>query len=210
MSKLIYLCRHGETEWSRSGQHTSHTDLALIEEGRQQALALKERIADVQFSNVLSSPLRRASETCELTGLASQAQFDPDLVEWNYGDYEGLTTAQIHERDPSWTVFTHPSPGGELIETVTARADRIIERLLGMEGDTALFSHGHFLRVLGARWMELPAAKAAHLALAPAALSMLGFVRNQRGLILWNESAFQLNFTGTQNETNQTTTIKSA
>jgi broad specificity phosphatase PhoE len=148
----IYLIRHGETEWSRSGRHTGITDLPLTEHGREQALLLTQELAARNFKRVLTSPLRRARETCELAGLAGRAQIDPDLMEWNYGDYEGLTSDQIHAHRPAWTIFDDGAPGGETPEQVGARVDRVIARVRAVGSDAALFAHGHVLRA-GAQFL---------------------------------------------------------
>jgi len=185
----VALVRHGETEWSASGRHTSVTDVDLTEAGVAAARALGERLAGRRFALVLTSPRTRARVTCELAGYAAQAQIDDDLVEWDYGDYEGLTTPQIRESVPGWTVWTHDSPGGETAAQVGARADRVIERATQADGDVALFAHGHFLRVLGARWIGLAPESGALLGLDTAALCELGFERENRVIWLWNDTS---------------------
>jgi broad specificity phosphatase PhoE len=185
----VALVRHGETEWSASGRHTSVTDVELTEGGVTAAKALGERLAGRRFALVLSSPRTRARVTCELSGYGGQAQVDDDLVEWDYGDYEGLTTPQIRESVPGWTVWTHDSPGGETAAEVGARADRVIERATQAGGDVALFAHGHFLRVLGARWIGLEPEGGALLGLDTAALCELGFERENRVIWLWNDTS---------------------
>jgi broad specificity phosphatase PhoE len=182
----VFLARHGETEWSASMKHTSFTDVPLTEAGRRHAASLRERLAGVAFALVLVSPMARARETCELAGLAGNAIVEPDLVEWNYGEYEGLTTPQIRERDPDWSVWTHPTPGGETAAEVTARVDRVIARTLAASGHVALFAHGHTLRVLGARWIGLDAAYGGRLALSTGAVCELGFERERRAVLRWN------------------------
>src|SRR5205823_7817739 len=162
--------RHGETEWSAGGRHTSVTDVELTEAGRRAAEALGARLAGRRFALVLTSPRTRARVTCELAGYADQAQIDGDLVEWDYGGYEGLTTPQIRESVPGWTVWTHDTPGGETPAEVGARADRVLERAAQADGDVALFAHGHMLRVIGARWIGLEPQGGALLALDTAAL----------------------------------------
>jgi probable phosphoglycerate mutase len=185
----IVLARHGETEWSASGRHTSVTDVELTDNGRRAARALGERLAGRRFALVLTSPRTRARVTCELAGYGDQAEVDPDLVEWDYGEYEGLTTPQIRESVPGWTVWTHASPGGETAAQVGARADRVIARALAADGDVAVFAHGHFLRVLGARWLELEPERGASLGLDTASLCELGFERENRVLWLWNDTS---------------------
>jgi probable phosphoglycerate mutase len=180
------LVRHGETEWSASGRHTSFTELALTPSGEDQARALRSRLADVRFALVLTSPRRRARDTCELAGLSAHAQVDDDLAEWDYGNYEGLTRDQIRTQDPDWTIFTAGAPGGESPGEVAARADRVLARVRAADGLVALFSHGHFLRVLGARWIEQPAGAGAWLGLDPATVSCLGREHEQPVLRAWN------------------------
>ncbi|MFI5046109.1 MAG: histidine phosphatase family protein [Acidimicrobiia bacterium] len=182
----IVLARHGETEWSASGRHTSFTDVALTARGREQAAALRGRLARWSFAAVLTSPRRRARDTCELAGVGAQAEVDDDLAEWDYGEYEGRTTPEIHEQDPGWTIFTGNPPGGETAAQVGARADRVLSRAAAVDGPVALFSHGHFLRVLGARWVALDAADGRLLGLDTATLSVLGHERDQRVLRMWN------------------------
>ncbi|HEY7077433.1 MAG TPA: histidine phosphatase family protein [Solirubrobacteraceae bacterium] len=185
----IALVRHGETEWSASGRHTSFTDVELTEAGVAAARALGERLAGRDFALVESSPRTRARVTCELAGYGARAQIDDDLVEWDYGEYEGLTTPEIRESVPGWTVWTHDSPGGETAAQVGARADRVLERAAAADGDVALFAHGHFLRVLGARWIGLEPDGGAVLGLDTAALCELGFERERRVIWLWNDTS---------------------
>jgi probable phosphoglycerate mutase len=182
----IVLVRHGQTEWSASGQHTSRTDLPLLESGRAQAAALAPKLADHPWKLVLSSPLRRARETCELAGLGEKVVLDDDLREWNYGEYEGLTTQQIHEHRPDWNLWRDGCPGGETADQVAARADRVLKRLREADGDCAVFAHGHILRVVGARWIEQPVSFGARIALSAGSLSTLGFERETQVLRLWN------------------------
>lgn len=179
--------RHGETEWSLSGQHTSRTDLPLVEVGRERALALGPRLASWDFALVLTSPLRRARETCELAGFADRAEIDEDLREWDYGEYEGLTTPQIRETRPDWILWRDGCPGGEQPDEVGARADRILERARGAGGDVLAFAHGHIFRVIAARWIELPAAGGARLALSAGTVCALGYERETQVIRLWNE-----------------------
>ena len=171
----LWLIRHGETEWSRSGRHTSRTDLALTPRGEKQAVALREVLAGLSPALVLCSPRRRAVDTAELAGLSVDA-IDDDLAEWDYGEYEGLTTAQIRERVPGWSLWTHPVPGGETPAQVSARADRVLRRTLHYldDGPVVLIAHGHISRVIGARWIGLSAADGQRLALGTAAPSVLG------------------------------------
>ena len=180
----VLLLRHGETEWSASGRHTGRTDVDLTDRGRRQARALGAAIRGRRFALVLSSPLRRATETCRLAGLAGVE--DGDLREWDYGDYEGRTTPEIRGEVPGWTVWDGPLPGGEHLEEVAARADRVVERLIAVHGDVALVSHGHFLRVLAARWLELPALEGRRFALDTATLCILGVERETRVVLRWN------------------------
>lgn len=185
----ILLARHGETEWSTAGRHTGRTDIPLTDEGRHQARRLGERLREHAFARVLTSPLQRALETCELARLTGDAEVRPDLVEWDYGDYEGLTTAKIRETVESWTVWTHPVPGGETAAAVGARMDRVVDDLTGFEADAAVFAHGHVLRVLAARWIGLGAEYGAVLALSTATVSVLGYERERRVVRLWNDAA---------------------
>src|SRR5262249_5492088 len=154
----VYLARHGETAWTISGQHTGLTDIPLTERGERNARRLGERLRGLSFAHVLTSPLQRAARTCELAGFGAVARVDPDLGEWNYGQFEGLTTAEIRKKRPDWDLFRDGCPGGESVADVGARADRVIARLRALEGDVLLFSSGHFLRVLGARWLGVPPA----------------------------------------------------
>jgi len=182
----VWLARHGETEWSRSGRHTSRTDLPLTGEGEAEGRRLAPILASVAFDLVLASPRRRAAETAVLAG-HPEAEPDPDLGEWDYGEYEGLATAAIREAEPGWTVWTHPSPGGETADAVAARADRVIARILaGARTRALVVSHGHLLRVLAARWLEEPATFGARLLLGTATLSVLGWERETRAISLWN------------------------
>ena len=181
--------RHGETEWSLSGQHTSRTDIPLIEEGRGRALELGRRLGERRFALVLSSPLQRAYETARLAGLADDVEVIDDLVELGYGEYEGRTTPEIREERPGWNLWTDGSPGGEELADASARADRVIERALATDGDVVMFGHGHILRILGARWAGLPPESAAVLALSTAALCILGFERERRVIWLWNDTS---------------------
>lgn len=182
----LYVIRHGETEWSLSGRHTGRTDLPLLPEGEQQARATGELLAGQTFALVLTSPLQRARRTCELVGYADQAVVDDDLMEWDYGDHEGITSAQIRQHDPGWTVWTGAIPNGETIDQVAARADRVIARAHAADGDTIVFSHGHFLRVLTARWCELNPVEGRRFVLETATLSQLGWEHEYPGVQRWN------------------------
>jgi broad specificity phosphatase PhoE len=186
MARLV-LIRHGETEWSASGKHTSVTDVPLLESGRRDAGRLGERLAGRDFALVLTSPRARARETAALAGL--EAEVDEDLVEFDYGSYEGRTTPEIREERPGWSVWADGAPGGETAEQVGARADRAIERALAAGGDVAVLAHGHFLRVLAARWIALPAVYGGHLALDTGSVSELGFERERRAIWLWNDTS---------------------
>jgi probable phosphoglycerate mutase len=182
----IVLIRHGETEWSASGRHTSRTDVPLTDEGREAARRLGERLAGRRFALVLTSPRARARDTCAEAGFGDVAQVTDDLAEWDYGGYEGLTTPEIRVDRPGWLLWDDGVPGGETAAQVTARADRVIERALAAGGDVALFAHGHILRVVGARWLGLPAQRGGSLALDTATLSELGFEHENRVLRRWN------------------------
>jgi broad specificity phosphatase PhoE len=183
----VLLIRHGETEWSRSGQHTSRTDLPLLEDGRRGAEALGGRLGGRSFSLVLSSPMTRALETARLVGL--DPEITDDLCELGYGDYEGLTTPQIRTERPGWDLWSDGSPGGEELADASDRVDRVIARAERADGDVALFGHGHILRILGARWLGLPAQAAASLALSTASLCDLGYERERRVIWLWNDTS---------------------
>ena len=190
-SMLSQLClvRHGETAWSLSGQHTGRTDIPLTEKGEQDARKLAERLSTVKFSHVFTSPLQRARRTCVLAGLGEVAEIEPDLVEWDYGDYEGQRPADIREARPGWNVFRDGCPGGESPAQVSERADRVIARLRTLEGDIAIFSHGHFGRVLAARWIGLEIRQAQNLLLSTASVSILGYEHNLAevpAIVLWN------------------------
>jgi probable phosphoglycerate mutase len=185
----IYLARHGETAWTISGQHTGVTDIPLTERGERNARSLGERLKGLRFTRVLTSPLQRARRTCELAGFAAQAEVDPELVEWNYGEYEGRRTADIRKERPDWDLFRDGCPGGETPAAVGARADRVVARLRGAGGDVLVFGHSHFLRVLGARWLGLSAGDARYFLLTTASLSILGYEHNLKEpvLRLWND-----------------------
>jgi probable phosphoglycerate mutase len=182
----LYAIRHGETAWSLSGQHTGTTDIPLTERGRRLAEALRPVLAAHAFAGVLVSPLGRARETCTLAGLGAGAMVDPDLREWNYGEYEGLTPAEIHKARPSWMIFRDGAPGGETPEDVGARVDRVIGRARGIAGDVAVFAHGHVLRVLAARWIELPPQAGRHFLLDTGTLCILGHYHGEPAVKTWN------------------------
>jgi len=187
---VIHLARHGDTAWTVSGQHTGRTDLPLTERGERNARALGERLRGRKFTRVFTSPLQRAVRTCELAGFSGAAEEDPDLVEWDYGEYEGRRTAEIHAERPGWLLFRDGCPGGEAPDEVGARADRVIARLRAVGGDVLLFSSGHFLRVLTARWLGLDVAAGAYFVLGTASLSTLGYEhdRTEPAIRLWNDT----------------------
>jgi broad specificity phosphatase PhoE len=185
MATSLWLMRHGETAWSLSGQHTSSTDLPLTGEGERRAEAVGKMLAGKKFAAVYSSPMKRARETCRIAGYSPI--LTDDLREWNYGSYEGLTTAQIHETAPDWTIWTGTPPGGETIEQVAARARRVIRA--APEGDVALFGHGHMLRVLAACWLEVEPAMGRCFALSTGSISVLGHERETRVILSWNITA---------------------
>jgi broad specificity phosphatase PhoE len=182
----VYLIRHGETEWSLSTQHTGITDIPLTENGRKVAKLLEPVLAKETFALVLTSPLERARETCELAGLGERAEIDSDLMEWNYGQYEGLTPKQIRAQAPEWMLFNDGCPDGESPEQVGARVDRVIARVRAVEGHVALFAHGHIFRVFAARWLGLPATAGCHFLLDTATLNILGYYRGIPAVKRWN------------------------
>jgi len=186
----IYMVRHGETAWSRSGQHTGRTDLELTEKGVAAAHALRLRLAAMPIDHVFVSPLLRARQTCELAGFGDRAKTDSDLLEWDYGEYEGRRTEEILLERPGWELFRDGTPGGESPADVTRRADRIVERMLSLDRPVILFSSGHILRALAARWLECPIAIAAKLQLSTASVSCLGYGHNlaDRALHIWNDT----------------------
>jgi len=185
-TQLVYLVRHGETEWSLSGQHTGTTDIPLTENGRKVARLLEPVLAKESFALVLTSPLERARKTCELAGLGDRAEIDPDLMEWNYGAYEGLTPQQIQAQAPGWMLFSDGCPGGESPEQISARVDRLIARVRAVEGHVALFAHGHIFRVFAARWLGFPATAGCHFLLETATLNVLSYYRNIPAVKHWN------------------------
>ncbi len=187
---VVYLARHGETAWTISRQHTGVTDLPLTAQGDAEAVRLGERLEGLRFTAVLTSPLRRAVRTCELAGFGSMAEVEPDLMEWNYGTYEGRTSADIHAERPDWQLFRDGCPGGESPDQIGARADRVVRRVRAIEGDVLLFSSGHFLRVFAARWLGLPPGAGKYFVLGTASLSAVGYEHDRLdpAIRLWNET----------------------
>jgi broad specificity phosphatase PhoE len=186
MAGNLWLIRHGETVWSLSGAHTGRTDLPLTSKGEEEARSLAPRLAGHEFALVLTSPLQRARMTCELAGFGARAQVDPNLLEWNYGDYEGRSSADIQRDRPGWSLFRDGVPNGETVDQVGVRAEAVIHRALQAGGDVALFAHGHILRILNARWLGLPAADARLFALGTAGISVLGYEHVTRVIVHWN------------------------
>jgi probable phosphoglycerate mutase len=186
---IVYLARHGETAWTLSGQHTGVTDLPLTERGERNARRLEERLRGVTFAKVFTSPLQRATRTCELAGFGAVAEIDRDLLEWNYGEYEGRLTADIHKERPQWQLFRDGCPGGETPNEVGTRADRAVKRVRAAEGNVLVFSSAHFLRVFAARWLGLDAAFGRYFVLSTASLSALGYEHNlsQPVIRLWDD-----------------------
>jgi broad specificity phosphatase PhoE len=187
---LIYLARHGETTWSLTGQHTGLTDLALTELGERNAQRLGGRLSGIVFERVFTSPLRRARRTCELAGFGAVAEIDPNLLEWNYGDYEGRRSVEIHAERPDWQLFRDGAPGGESPQQVAERADRVVDRLRAVSGNVLIFSSGHFLRVLAGSWIGIEPYEARSLMLSTGSLSVLGYEHNleQPVIKLWNDT----------------------
>jgi probable phosphoglycerate mutase len=188
---LVHLARHGETAWSLSGQHTGRTDLPLTERGERNARRLGERLRGLRFAGVFTSPLQRAARTCELAGFGDAAETDPDLVEWDYGRYEGRTGAEIRAERPEWLLFRDGCPGGESPAQVGARADRVVARVRALPGDVLIFSSGHFLRTLAARWLGLEPAAGRLFLLGTASLSTLGYDHgaSEPAIRLWNDAS---------------------
>ena len=186
----VHLVRHGETAWTLSRQHTGLTDIPLTENGERVAIRLGKLLRGKSFAQIITSPLQRAKRTCELAGFGEMAAVDPDLVEWNYGEYEGITTAEIRKRRPEWQLFRDGCPGGESVVDVGTRADRVIGRLRDLDADALLFSSGHFLRVLAARWLGLEASSGRLLLLSTSTVSILGYEhsRNEPVIRLWNDA----------------------
>jgi len=187
---VVYLARHGETVWSLSGQHTGLTDLPLTDRGERNARRLAERLKGLSFSKVFSSPLQRAMRTCELAGFGGRGEIDRDLLEWNYGEYEGLRTQEIHAKRPDWQLFRDGCPGGESPDQVGERADRVVRRMREIQGNVLIFSSGHILRVLSARWLGLEPAAGKYFLLSTASLSELGYEHklSQSVVQLWNDT----------------------
>jgi probable phosphoglycerate mutase len=183
---VVFLVRHGETEWSLSGQHTGVTDIPLTEKGCRAAQLLEPVLSEMQFALVLASPLQRARKTCELAGFGDRMQIDPDLVEWNYGEYEGLTPEQICRSAPGWMIFSDGCPGGESPEQVGARVDRVIAKVRAVADRVALFAHGHVFRVFAARWIGLPPTHGRHFLLDTSSLNVLAYYRDVPALKRWN------------------------
>jgi len=187
---IVYLARHGETAWSISGQHTGLTDLPLTERGERNARRLGDRLKGLSFAKVLTSPLQRAARTCELAGFGRLAQIEPDLLEWNYGEYEGRRSVEIHAERPNWRLFRDGCPGGETPGEVAARADRVLQQVRSIQGDILIFSSGHFLRVLAARWLGLEPAAGRFFILSTASLSALSYEHtlSEPAIRLWDDS----------------------
>jgi len=187
---LVYLARHGETAWSQTGRHTGHTDLPLTDQGRADARELGQRLRELSFTRVLVSPLIRARETCDVAGLGDRAEIEPDLVEWNYGDYEGKQTAEIRAGRPDWQLFRDGCPGGESVAEISARADRLIVQVRAMNENVILFSSGHISRVITARWLGLDASAGRYFLLSTASLSTLGYEHDlsEPVIRLWNDN----------------------
>jgi len=185
----IYLARHGETAWTISHQHTGRSDIPLTERGERNARSLGERLRGMVFAKVLVSPLQRASRTAELAGFGSVAEIDPDLAEWDYGRYDGLTSTEIHKERPDWSLFRDGCPSGEAVEAVGARADRVVAKLRAIDGQVLVFGHGHFFRVVTARWLGLPPSAGRLYFLSTASLSQLGYEhsRDEPVIRLWND-----------------------
>ncbi|MEM8954996.1 MAG: histidine phosphatase family protein [Verrucomicrobiota bacterium] len=187
---IVYLARHGETEWALDGRHTGKTDLPLTERGERNAASLRDRLRGISFEEVFTSPLKRASRTCELAGFGDVAELDPDLVEWDYGDYEGRRTVDIHQERPDWQLFRDGCPGGEGLADVGIRADRVVARLRNVGGNVLVFSSGHFLRALAARWLGLEVGMGRCFLLSTASLSALSYEHNlsEPAIRLWDDT----------------------
>ncbi|RLA40610.1 MAG: histidine phosphatase family protein [Gammaproteobacteria bacterium] len=186
LKQKVVLIRHGETEWAIAGRHTSYTDLPLTENGRAEAGLLKDALKSWQFKQVFSSPLERARETCKLAGLADGVTLDPDLTEWNYGRFEGLTTVQIQKEKPDWDLFEHGCPEGDSPAMVSDRVDRAIQRIRAIDGDVAVFAHGHLSRVFATRWINLPVQDSHMFVLDTATLNVLGAYHDAPAIVTWN------------------------
>ncbi len=183
----IFLVRHGQTDWTETGQHTSMTDLSLNQQGISDARSLGKGLEGHRFSTVWTSPLSRARTTCELAGLLPHAKIDPELVEWNYGQYEGLTSQEINAVNPNWNLFIHGAPGGESVDAMKQRTSRVVDRLRTIEGDVIVFSHGHFLTALTMTWLEFNLSEGRHFTLNPSSLSILTYKGATPVLLLWND-----------------------
>jgi len=189
--RQIYIVRHGETEWARLGKHTGLTDIPLNEKGETQAVELRKHIQNIKFDHVFSSPLQRAYKTCNICEL--EAKIIDELLEWDYGDYEGMKSEEIHKNDPDWNIFTHGAVNGESVADVKSRVDRLIEKLESLEGNIALFSSGHISRAFASQWLQLPMSVGSRLILSTASLSILSYEHQRRALKLWNDTTFQIN-----------------
>lgn len=189
MMPTIWIVRHGQTEWSVSGKHTGRQNIPLTPDGEGEARKLEERLRPIRFAAVLTSPLERARRTCDLAGFRARAELVPDLMEWNYGDYEGLKSAEIRAKRPGWHLFRDGCPGGEELKDVVARADHVVRRLKTMEGNVLVFSHGHLLRVLAVRWAGIAAETGSRFGLAPASISILGWDAGSGDPVIdhWND-----------------------
>ncbi|NDD58165.1 MAG: histidine phosphatase family protein [Chlamydiae bacterium] len=186
----IYLIRHGETDWTVSGRHTGRTDVALTSNGQEQAKKLGLYLKETGFQKIFCSPSLRAKETCRLAGFIQSAIFDDDLQEWDYGNYEGLTSQEIRKNNPQWTIFSQGAPGGESVADVGQRANRVLGRLRSIPGDIAIFSSGHILRSIAARWLDMPVSFGEKLLLSPASISILGFEKEATAIAQWNQTHF--------------------
>ncbi len=185
----IYIFRHGETQWTKSGRHTGWTDIELSPNGVEEALCLKESLKHIRFDHVFSSPLKRAQETCVLAGYGKQLQIDPALLEWNYGAYEGLTSEEIWKNEPGWSIFIKDPPGGETSKEIAIRVDFLLESLSALGGEIALFTSGHISRAIAARWLNLDVSYGSLFYLATASKSILGFEREKPVILLWNDTS---------------------
>jgi probable phosphoglycerate mutase len=187
----VYIIRHAETDWSLSGRHTGRTEVPLTRQGEEHAIGLGDRLRGKNFIKIFSSPRERAKRTCELTGFGRMMELDDDLQEWDYGDYEGLRTSEIQSKQPGWILFRDGCPNGESLEQVSARADRVVGRLRQLDGNIAIYSHGHFLRVLVARWLLFPPVEGRRFLLGPGTISILGYEHHSLDepvVVLWNEA----------------------
>ncbi len=185
--KRIYLIRHGETEWTLSGQHTGTTDIPLTQNGRKQAHLLAQKLQSLKFQSVYVSPMQRAKETCAIAGFADQAKEDPLLVEWNYGKYEGITSQEIHQTNPQWNIFLQGAPEGESVADIQRRTEKLLQIYAKTPGNIAIFSHGHILRSLAVRFIELPIAEGRHFSLFPGSISILASENTMPAIYLWND-----------------------